>query len=60
MALNPQERPVSLLNGSQILGISEKTMRRYVKAGKIPYFKIGNQYKFYLSDLENFMEKSPA
>jgi excisionase family DNA binding protein len=60
MRLNPQERPVSLPMGAQLLGISEPTMRRYVKAGKIPYFKVGNAYKFYLSDLEKFMEKSPA
>ncbi len=43
---------------AQRLGVSEKTARRYVKAGTIPSVFIGNAYRVREEDLEEYMRQA--
>lgn len=53
------ERMLSLPQAARYLGISESTIRRYVKAETITYKKVGDKlYRFFPSDLDAFIEKS--
>lgn len=55
------ERMLSLPEAARYLDISESTMRRYIRANKIPYRKVGHKlYKLYPSDLNDFINKSTA
>jgi excisionase family DNA binding protein len=42
---------------AQILGLHYNTLRLHVKAGNIPYRKIGRKYFFLKSDLPGLMKK---
>lgn len=54
------ERMLTLPQSAQFLAISESTMRRYLKAGKIPFRKVGEMYRFDLADLQAFAQKFSA
>ncbi len=43
---------------AQRLGVSEKTARRYVKAGSIPSVFVGNAYRVREEDLEEYMRRA--
>ncbi len=52
----------SLIDAREILGVSEKTMRNYCKANKIPFFKERNirgvmEYRFRREDLMFFLRQ---
>ncbi|WP_286984617.1 helix-turn-helix domain-containing protein [Candidatus Aquicultor secundus] len=47
----------SLSEAAEYLGFSEVTLRRWVKAKKIPAYKIGRAYQFKKEDLDRFIEK---
>jgi excisionase family DNA binding protein len=57
---NP-ERLLSLPQAAVYLGISQSTIRRYLKDGKIPFRRVGEKlYKFDLADLQTFAPKISA
>ncbi len=50
----------SLRKASEYTGVSEQTLRRYIKGNKIPYTKENGQYSVYESDLlQLFGERKP-
>ncbi|MDP2212123.1 MAG: helix-turn-helix domain-containing protein [Candidatus Aquicultor sp.] len=48
---------LSLSEAAEYLGFSEVTLRRWIKAKKIPTYKIGRAYRFKKEDLDRFIEK---
>jgi excisionase family DNA binding protein len=56
---NP-ERMLSLQEAARYLSISESTMRRYLKDGKIPSHKIGGKlFRVFPADLDEFVAAQP-
>jgi excisionase family DNA binding protein len=49
-------RQLKLSEVAQRLGVSEKTARRYVKAGVLPSAFVGNAYRVSEKDLEEYLE----
>lgn len=47
-------RPFNLKEASEYLGISEVTLRRWVKKGRLTAFKAGRAYTFDVLDLKSF------
>lgn len=48
------EKPFNLKDASDYLGISVVTLRRWVKTGRVPAYKIGRAYSFDVRELKNF------
>lgn len=46
------QKPFSLKEASEYLGVSSVTLRRWVKAGRVLASKIGRAYSFDVSDLK--------
>ncbi len=44
----------TLRDASQLLQVSERTMRRYIKSGKLRAVKIGREYRITLEDYDAF------
>src|ERR1700722_19094181 len=40
---------------AELLNVSEKTIRRWLTAGKIPAYRLNQQYRFSRSEIENWM-----
>lgn len=40
---------------TELLNVSEGTIRRWIADGKIPYYRLHNQYRFSRSEIENWM-----
>lgn len=49
---------VTLQQLAEFLQVSEQTVRRFVKAGKIKAFKLGKDWRFYKTDIEKWIEES--
>lgn len=47
---------INLIEAAERLDVSETTIRRYVKAGKIPAFQLDRIYRIVEADLEKFIE----
>lgn len=47
---------VTLNQLSGILGVTYRTARRYVDAGKIQGVKVGGQYRIYEEEIRRFLE----
>ena len=52
-----EERLYSLEEVAERLGVSERTVRRWVKAGDLPAYKPGREYRIKPADLEEFLEE---
>lgn len=59
---NEAERWISLEEVSQHIGVSKDTIRLWIKKDKdtIPYHKIGRQYKFRLSEVDEWIESGKS
>ena len=42
------------------LGVSKDTIRSYIKKGTIPFYKVGRQYKFKLSEVDAWVESGQS
>lgn len=52
---------VSLPRAALILDLSERAVRRYIAAGKLPAYKLGNRHvRIKLADLDALMRPIPA
>ena len=40
---------------TELLNISEATIKRWIADGKIPYYRLHNQYRFSRSEIENWV-----
>jgi len=61
----PIERAFSLQEAARYVGVSEQSIRRWAKQGKITHHKVGDdkrkQFRFFRSDLDKFIERpTPA
>ena len=48
------DRPFSLKEASEYLGVSTVTLRRWIKSGKLSGYKIGRAYSFDVLELKEF------
>lgn len=46
---------LKLKDVTELLNVSEVTIRRWISDGKIPYYKLHNQYRFSRSEIENWV-----
>jgi excisionase family DNA binding protein len=53
-----QERTLSLSEVAGLMGVSERTIRRWIKAGKLRAYKPGRDYRIPESALRQFVEES--
>ena len=49
---------MSVRQAAEYLGVSVDTLYKYVKASKVPSFKLGNRLRFKKSILDRWMEES--
>ena len=49
---------ISLQEACKLLDISEATIRRYIKSGKIPAYNFGKEYKFKIKELTNYIDST--
>ena len=54
------ERWMSLEEISNHIGVSKDTIRSWIKKDTIPYHKIGRQYKFRLSEVDEWVESGAS
>lgn len=55
--LAAEERLFSLEEVAERLGVSERTVRRWIKAGDLPAYKPGREYRIKPDDLDEFLEE---
>jgi len=51
-------KSINLKQACEHLGISDMTMRRLLKTTDIPAYKPTGQWRFYLSELDDWIEES--
>lgn len=54
------ERWSGLEEVAQHLGVSKDTVRAWIKKNSIPYYKIGRQYKFKISEVDSWVESGQS
>jgi len=54
------ERWYNLEEIANHLGVSKDTIRSYIKKGTIPFYKVGRQYKFKLSEVDAWVESGQS
>ena len=52
-----EEAFLSLPETARMLGVSERTIHRWIHDGRLPVYKPGRAYRFRLSDIEAFLEE---
>ena len=55
---NETENHYTLNDLIDILGVSRRTLLKYIKQGKIRAFKLGNQWRVTEAELNKFKEKN--
>ena len=53
-----EERQLSLSEVARVMGFSERTIRRWVKSGKLKAYKPGRDYRISEAALREFIEES--
>jgi PTS system nitrogen regulatory IIA component len=46
---------LKLKDVTELLNVSETTIKRWISDGKIPYYRLSNQYRFSRSEIENWV-----
>ena len=54
------EKWVSLEEIADHMGISKDTIRNYIKKEQIPFYRIGKQYKFKISEIDAWIESGKS
>ncbi len=52
------ERPITFAEACQHLGVSTRTLRRFVAERRIRHYKVGRALRFYPRDLDAFLQAS--
>lgn len=52
---NAIEKWVNLEDIADHLSVSKDTVRAWIRADKIPYYKAGKQYKFKISEIDDYV-----
>jgi excisionase family DNA binding protein len=58
MASKPKhmaEPMLDIMDVAETCRVSEKTVRRWIKAGDLPAARLGNQWRIFPRDLKNFV-----
>lgn len=58
--MNDIERWYSLEEISNHLGISKDTIRAWIRKETIPFYKVGRQYKFKVSEVDSWVESGQS
>lgn len=54
------EKWVNLEEIADHMGLSKDTIRNYIKKDQIPYYRIGKQYKFKISEIDAWIESGKS
>lgn len=54
------EKWVSLEEVAYHIGLSKDTIRNYIKRDQIPFYRIGKQYKFKISEIDTWIESGKS
>ena len=54
------EKWVSLEEIAIHIGLSKDTVRNYIKKDQIPFYRIGKQYKFKISEVDAWIESGKS
>lgn len=54
------EKWVNLEEIAEHIGLSKDTIRNYIKKNQIPYYRIGKQYKFKISEIDAWIESGKS
>lgn len=46
---------LDIIDVSEVCRVSEKTVRRWIKAGDLPAARLGNQWRIFPRDLQDFV-----
>jgi excisionase family DNA binding protein len=57
---NEPEKWVNLEEIAVHTGLSKDTIRNYIKKGVIPFYRIGKQYKFKISEIDLWVESGKS
>lgn len=60
MRLEASERWLSVDEIAQHLGVSKESIYRWAETGKIPASKVGRQWRFKVSDVDNWVRAGQA
>ena len=52
-----EERWVNIADVADHIGVSQDTIRNWLKSGKLPTIKAGKQYKFLLSEVDALLRE---
>jgi len=52
-----EEKWVNISDVAEHLGVSQDTIRNWLKSGKLPTYKAGKQYKFRLSEIDQMLKE---
>ena len=58
--LEKTEKWVNLEEIAKHTGLSKDTIRNYIKREVIPYYRIGKQYKFKISEIDTWIESGKS
>lgn len=58
--MNDIERWYSLEEISNHLGVSKDTIRAWIRKENIPFYKVGRQYKFKVSEVDAWVESGQS
>lgn len=58
--MNDIERWYSLEEISNHLGVSKDTIRAWIRKETIPFYKVGRQYKFKVSEVDTWVESGQS
>lgn len=58
--LKEPEKWSSLEEIAEHLGISKDTIRNWIKKGAIPYKRVGKQFKFRISEVDEWVESGKS
>ena len=54
------EKWVSLEEVADHIGLSKDTIRNYINRDQIPFYRIGKQYKFKISEIDTWIESGKS
>lgn len=57
---NEPEKWSNLEEIAEHLGVCKDTIRNWIKKGVIPYYKVGKQYKFKISEVDSWVESGKS
>lgn len=55
--MNTEEQILTLQETARLLKVSQATLRRWIKSGQIPAFRIGRAFRVRLADIEKKFKK---